>query len=148
MFGLNAEYLNAKYQRFDSAGVYIPDPVTGSANVDLTGKRMERAPTFTATLSGDYHLDLPLGVLALHGSLYHSSSVLWDPNGLIRQDAYNLVDGELSFKPQALTNLRVALYGHNLTDASFLQSYLESTYGAQVSYSAPRQYGVRIEYTF
>jgi len=58
------------------------------------------------------------------------------------------LDAELSFSPEALKGLRVVLWGKNLTNHDYLQSVLESQLVDAVSYTDPRTYGVRLEFTF
>src|SRR5262249_35825651 len=64
-----AEYLDGKYRKFPDAAVTIP---TGTGNINgvfnASGKRMTRSPKFTATLSGDYHIDTSLGRFAAYAS--------------------------------------------------------------------------------
>jgi iron complex outermembrane receptor protein len=147
----SGEFLDAKYKNYPGAAVYVLDPATGglmNVKMDLGGHTMDRAPKFSGSFSGDYHLDLEPGRFNVHASVYHSGRVLWDPNGLVYQKPYSLVDAEVGFAPEAVKGLRIVAYGKNLTNAAYLESYLETTFAAGVSYSPPRQYGVRVEYQF
>jgi outer membrane receptor protein involved in Fe transport len=47
-----------------------------------------------------------------------------------------------------MPGLRVALWGKNLTDHDYLQSTLPTGFTDATSWSPPRTYGVRAEFTF
>jgi iron complex outermembrane receptor protein len=69
-------------------------------------------------------------------------------SGRIREKAHTTLDGELSYSPTSMENLRLVLWGRNLTDEDVKQSVLTSDFGDGVSYAPPRTYGVRAEYKF
>jgi iron complex outermembrane receptor protein len=68
--------------------------------------------------------------------------------GRIRQKSYTTLDGEVSFSPAAMQNLRLVVWGRNLTDEDVEQSVLTSDFGDGVSFAPPRTFGVRAEYKF
>jgi iron complex outermembrane recepter protein len=145
------EYLVANFTSFANAAVYVPNPATGglvTAQEDLSGRPVDRAPKFSGTVSFDYNAKLQPGELDFDVSVYHSSTMLWDPNGLVRQNAYALLDAQIGFSPASSPNWRVSLYGTNLTDRARLAASLESGFAALVSYAPPRQFGVRGEFRF
>ena len=69
-------------------------------------------------------------------------------NGHIRQHRYALINAELSFTPATIPNLRVSVYGRNLTDHDYLQSTLPTFAADLTSWSPPRTYGIRADFTF
>ena len=78
----------------------------------------------------------------------YNSGFPFDVNGHIRQHRYALVNAEASFSPEALSGMRVVLWGKNLSNHNYLQSQLATIFTDLVSYQAPRTYGVRVEYKF
>jgi iron complex outermembrane receptor protein len=149
-FSASLETLDAKYGRFPSAGVYqpLPDGGLASVNLDLSGARLYRAPTFTGNLSANYQTDTSVGEFGANLSLYYSAKQKWDLQGFVVDPAYALLGAELSYSPAAMSKLRFALWGKNLTDKAHLMSLLETGVGAGVSYASPRQFGVRVEFSY
>jgi iron complex outermembrane receptor protein len=145
-------YLDAKYKRFAGAASTVRNPATGFGDlnvpIDASGLRMIRSPKFTGTLAADYQVETAAGEFGAFASLYYNDGFKWDVAGRIRQKSYTTVDGELSFAPAAMQNLRLVVWGRNLTDEDVLQSVLTSDFGDGVSYAAPRTFGVRAEYRF
>ena len=58
------------------------------------------------------------------------------------------MDAQLSFSPVTYQNLRVSLWGRNLSNELYIQGTLLTTFADGVTYSAPRTFGVRAEFEF
>jgi iron complex outermembrane receptor protein len=141
----------AKYASFAGAGVYVYDPTTGglaSASEDLSGHRMMRAARFSGNVGVNYDHRTSVGTFSAFTSWYYTSPVSWDPNGLILEGGYGILDVDLGYAPAAVPNLKVVLWGNNLTNHYRLQSALETNFAAAVTYGTPRQYGLRAELQF
>jgi iron complex outermembrane receptor protein len=145
-------YLDGKYKTFTGASSTIRNPTTGFGNlnvpIDASGLRMIRTPKFTGTLAANYEVETEMGVFGAYGSIYYNDGFKWDVGGRIREKSYTTLDGELSYSPSQMENLRLVLWGRNLTDEDVKQSVLTSDFGDGVSYAPPRTYGVRAEYEF
>ncbi|HEX7877002.1 MAG TPA: TonB-dependent receptor [Sphingobium sp.] len=146
----SASFLDAKYREFLGAANYIP---TGTGHtpstIDLSGHRMLRAPKFSGNIAANYEVETSAGQLSLFGSVYHSSSYGMEPTGRIRQGRYTTVDGEIGLRPEGIDNLRLVVWGKNLTNKAYLASALVAgTFADGGSYAEPRTYGVRAEYRF
>jgi iron complex outermembrane receptor protein len=144
-----ASYLDGKYKNFTGASSTVATGF-GDLNVpiDASGLRMIRAPKFTGTLAANYQVETEMGQFGAFASLYYNDGFKWEVSGRIREKAYTTVDAELSFSPAAMENVRLILWGRNLTDEDVKQSVLTSDFGDGVSYAPPRTYGVRAEYKF
>jgi iron complex outermembrane receptor protein len=144
-----ASYLDGKYKAFTGASSTI---ATGFGNlnrpIDASGLRMIRTPKFTGTLSANYEVETEMGQFGAYASLYYNDGFKWEVSGRIREKAHTTLDGELSYSPTSMENLRLVLWGRNLTDEDVKQSVLTSDFGDGVSYAPPRTYGVRAEYKF
>jgi iron complex outermembrane receptor protein len=149
---LNASFeeLDAKYGRFPQAGIYLAkaDGSLVSANLDLSGQPLYRAPSFTGNLNANYRRHTSIGEFGAHVSVYYSAAQRWDLEGYVVDPAYALLGSELSYSPAAFSKLRIALWGKNLTNKAHLQSLLETGVAAGVSYANPRQFGVRAEFSY
>ncbi len=158
---IGGSYVDSKYIGFTNASVYNPIPAAGCAaqfvsfpcgNIqsaeDVSGNQLERAPKFAATASIDYGYDISAGRIGMNVSGNYNSGFPFDPNGHLRQRRYALVNAELSFVPASVPGLRVALYGKNLSDHDYIQSTLPTGFSDSTSWSPPRTYGVRAEFSF
>ncbi|CAN7442857.1 TonB-dependent receptor [Phenylobacterium sp. LjRoot225] len=162
--GLGAVVLDAKYKRFANAQAFVPygtlidgvpltcaDSFPGgncSVSVDASGARMMRAPKLTLTANVDYEHQLAWGRIGASANLKYNSGFYFDPVEDIKQGRYTLLNAQLFVEPAGLRGVRLSVYGKNLTNKDYLASVLESTVSDAVSYAAPRQYGVQVEYRF
>jgi len=148
---LGASYLDGKYKRFPKAAVFVPN-ANGLGNdqvtFDASGKRILRAPKFTGTLSLNYATELEYGKINAFTSLYYNSGYFFDANNRIKQPRHTTLNAEISYEPNFLPGVRVALYGSNLTNKTYYASILESQLGDNVYYADPRTWGGRIEFKF
>lgn len=145
-------YLDAKYTSYISGNNFYglsngADPVS----VDLAGKRIPQSPKWKTTLSATYDIDLgaagtlsPMGVW-LHSSHYYTT----DYNTVLdRQDGYDKFDASLRWS-DARKKYFIEAFGANLTKEAVLYSaVIGRRERVQVSYGAPRTYGVRIGASF
>lgn len=147
-------YLDSKYVKFPNAAVFVPmSPCDTSGcyaqvSVDLSGKRMLRAPKITANFSANYELDTSVGRFGAFTSVYHTSNYGFEASNHFQQDAYTTLDGELSFVPSDLPGIRLVLWGKNLTNKAYFSQSLQSGSAVGMSYADPRTLGVRAEFKF
>jgi len=160
-FNLGVSYLDTRYTDFPAAAVYVATSATGCAaqflpfpcgntqqSQSATGNRLIYAPDWTADASVDYSHQIRAGRLGLNVSGNYDGGFFYDANNRVKQQPYVLLNAELSFAPVSAPGLRLVLWGRNLTDHNYLQSELESPLADAVSWSPPRTYGGRIEYSF
>jgi iron complex outermembrane receptor protein len=147
---LGGVYLDSKYTDYPEAGVFVPVAGGGNANVnvDASGNDLIRAPKFTGNVGVDYKMDTDVGQFEGFGSVYYNNGESLEASGRVRQKAYATVDADLSFSPAGFQNLRVSLWGRNLSNELYIQGTLLTTFADGVTYSAPRTFGVRAEYKF
>ncbi len=140
--------MDAKYTSYVSGNNFFglsngTDPVS----LDLAGKRIPQSPKFKSTVAVSYDIDLgnagkvsPLGTW-LHSSSYYTT----DRNtALDFQKAYDTFDASLRWT-DAEDRSFVEVYGNNLSNkAVLLSGVIGRNQRIQVSYNAPRTYGVRV----
>jgi iron complex outermembrane receptor protein len=148
-------YLDAHYGGGSNATIDVPQFPVGccyfpnaSVTTSIAGAQMIRAPKFTGNIAADYTHDMDIGRFTVHLAGYYNSGYPFDLANFVRQESYATMDAELSFSPSALRGLRLVLWGKNLTDATYLNSLLQSSFGDAVAYSDPRTFGIRAEYSF
>jgi iron complex outermembrane receptor protein len=147
---LGGVYLDSKYTSYPEAGVFVPVAGGGNANVniDASGNDLIRAPKFTGNVGVNYKLDTEIGQFEGFGSVYYNNGESLEASGRVRQKGYATLDAQLSFSPVTYQNLRVSLWGRNLSNELYIQGTLLTTFADGVTYSAPRTFGVRAEFEF
>jgi iron complex outermembrane receptor protein len=146
-----AAYTHARYIDFKNAPGWTTvagSPIFVAVPVDASGKKMVRAPTFTASATLSYHTDLGgERQLEIAVSPYYSSRVYFVFDNSLSQDPYVTVDASATLTLNR--NLKVGVFGRNLTDRVYkvYESQLAfSLDGAR--YATPRTYGVSLGYTY
>ncbi|MBB3941482.1 iron complex outermembrane receptor protein [Novosphingobium fluoreni] len=143
-----ASYLDAKFRKFDNAVVTVPLPNGGNNQIaiDAAGKDSIRAPKFTLNVSGTYQRDLGPGTLGLTASVFYSDKFFWDYLNRLKQPHYAIANGEISWTTPG--QLRIGIYGTNLTNKAVQSNVVTSTLGDYASYQRPRSYGVSVAQEF
>ena len=140
--------LNARYTSYISGNNFYGasggmDPVS----LNLAGKKIPQSPDFKSTLLVSYDVDLgKAGTLTPTGTWLHSGSYYTtDYNTpLDYQKAYDKFDLALRWNA-ARSSTFIEAYGENLTNqATLLSGVVGRLERIQVSYAAPRTYGVRV----
>ena len=143
--------LHATYDSFPDASVNLPAPGNaGNINfpADATGNTLERAPKWTATLSGTYAKDYEIGNVSFTGNIYHSDKIYYDFANYYYQKEYTDVGFNAAIKPAAMPGFTVSVYGKNLSNnAVILGAFIQSNASA-VSWAPPRTFGINIGYDF
>jgi iron complex outermembrane receptor protein len=143
-----AAFMNAKYTSYISGNNFFglsngTDPVS----LNLAGKSIPQSPKFKSTVAVSYDLDLgDAGTLSPMGTWLHSSSYyVTDRNTpLDFQKSYDKFDASLRWSDKNDRTF-VEIYGDNLTNrAVLLSGVIGRRQRMQVSYGAPRTYGVRV----
>ncbi|WP_317932019.1 TonB-dependent receptor [Halioxenophilus sp. WMMB6] len=142
-------YLDATYDEFPGATANEWRPQQGGnvlVDFDASGYDLIRSPEFTGFINANYQRETNIGSFNLYTSAYYNDGYNLELSGAIAQDSYTLWDAELAFTPAKLPNLRLSLWGRNLSDEAVLQSLLETPFASGVSYGPPRTFGLRIDY--
>jgi iron complex outermembrane receptor protein len=131
--------------RTDATGVPIGGNIQTFA--DVSGNDAIRAPRYTVTLGADYSLPLFSGTLTAAGNLYWSDKFYWEYLNRLQQDAYLLVNTQLSWRP-GNDAYELSLWGENLGDEEVGSNVATSTNGEYITYLPPRTFGVGFKYWF
>ncbi|MBV1918415.1 MAG: TonB-dependent receptor [Sphingomonadaceae bacterium] len=156
-------YIDAKYKKFEDTAIILPctdfanpcgtvgSPTLAGNNdkvaFDASGRRMPRAPKFTATVSANGHIPVGGGMLDLTGSLYYSSSVDYTVDGRIKQDAFAKIDARAAWSPND-SGFTFAVFGKNLTNKTTYGGTFITAVSDAIHWAAPRTYGAMVEYRF
>jgi iron complex outermembrane receptor protein len=120
---------------------------TGSFNFDATGYRLPRAPKISGSTTLTYSHPLDRGVVDASATISLSSRVYEAINHAQVQPSYAMVSAQAGYAFQN-SGLRLSVYGHNLTNETVIQGSISSSAGATKTLMAPRELGVRADYSF
>ncbi|MEA3299661.1 MAG: TonB-dependent receptor [Pseudomonadota bacterium] len=127
-------YLHAEYEDFITTD-----------GVDLSGKRLQNAPEFSATLGLDYQFPVADGV-AEASLLYRHTGEKYLQNlanpAIVKIQATDLVNANIRWTPPS-ESWSIELWANNLLDKRYIDSVTWNPgLFTQVFYQPPREYGV------
>jgi iron complex outermembrane receptor protein len=146
--------LHARYSSFPNAVILVPTPAAScpagrafcgnqNADADLTGKRLPRAPDFSANASVNYALHAGDQTVNFFANVYHSGRFYWEISNRVAQKSYTVVNGRISWNIDS-GPFSVELWGKNLTDSRY---YVSQGIGVNVDgllTARPRSWGVTL----
>jgi iron complex outermembrane receptor protein len=148
---LGVAYLDAEFTSFPRASVLVPLPGVNTGNVavaqNLDGARPLKTPKWTLSSSVNYVKDIDPGRMRLSGTYYYSTAIGLNPSNRVRRPAYSTVAAEAAFRP-AGSRFELSVWGRNLTDEKYIISTIIGNAGDGATYSMPRTFGVKVDYSF
>ena len=148
-------YIDGKYTSFPDGSGF--DPTTGlffgdgsltlSPARDFTGNAAVRTPKISYTIGPSYAMNVPGGSAEAGMDYSHNSGYFFDTQNTVRQPPYHVVNARLSYLYQPI-NLRLTLFGKNLTGANYYLNRFQTDFATNSLYAAPRTLGVRLSWEF
>jgi iron complex outermembrane receptor protein len=152
-------YTHARYDSFPNGSASLPTPTLNPVGVvtgvqqDFSGRRIARAPDFTANIGGDYTIPLSVGKVLLAANGYYTSE--YAPLAI----DYNPITGDPYYydKGYFLANMSVdyiqdhftiGAYVNNVGDQRFYILNQADGFGIKKVLSWPRTYGFRVSYSY
>ena len=139
-----ASWLDAHFSQFGGPGTgvtapgYYPDH-SGNAS----GHKTPLAPDFTVNVGGTYTIPFDNGSeLRLTGNLSHKSGFYFEPDNVLHQPAYEVVNGSIEFK--ATEHYSVELYMRNIGNKLY-NVQMNTAAPAYAVAGLPRQFGVNFK---
>jgi iron complex outermembrane receptor protein len=106
------------------------------------GAHTDVTPPFTGTLSADYLYTANWGSLRPDVSVSHNSGYYWQPNNLIKQPAYTVLNTSLTFVPPG-GKYELKVWAKNLNNATyFIAQITAGAFGYNEVQAPPRTFGV------
>lgn len=142
-------FLDSEYKDFQDYAGFERDPAGGNRSIsaDVTGNSVVRAPEFTGTLGATYTAELAnAGSLIFNAAYYYNDGFAFDPQHLVEQKAYSLVNASVTWAPKEA--YRVMAWVQNLTDEDYLGFGVASNQGTTYFDMPGRLYGARFTYNF
>ncbi|WP_340314582.1 TonB-dependent receptor [Rhizorhabdus argentea] len=149
---MGASFLpEAKYARYLGAVVYPinPDRLGGNiaSSMDASGFRLIRAPKLTGSAGLDFRTEIGGGDFEASANVTHSSAFNHEVLGRVRQSAYTLVDGQLSWSPSG-SGFQFTIWGKNLTNKAYTTGAVPTPVADAVHYAPPRELGGSVSFKF
>lgn len=145
----SAAYTHAKFRDFTNAPFVVAGGGSPQFPGNASGNSIPKAPEFQANLSATYTADLPGGSSAdfTLGGIY-SSHYFFEANNVVRQDAFGKLNASIKWtSPNKRYSVRV--FGNNLTNKAVgVYSSTLSDGTIDVTYDAPRIFGIKLEYSY
>lgn len=148
-----ATYLDSKYTDYLGAPASIPDIVNGGSipvagGIDARGNRTPLAAKLTFNLGADLTIPTSVGDVTLTADWYHNSGYFFEPDNLLRQNAYEMINAQMRWKISP--SYAVRLFGRNLANERIIAgaaSYQGPTGFGYVP-AAPRTWGIAFDFDF
>lgn len=146
------QYLHGKYNQFPGSVVATPRAAGGYSIAvgDVSGNRTILSPKSTLSASATYTVPVGADELAFTAGYYYNSGFFHEPDNLVRQPAYSLINSSLKYAMEG--GLSVIIWGNNLTNEAVAQLDGIQSFGAvgagRKNYAAPRTYGVTVRAEF
>jgi|HubBroStandDraft_6_1064221.scaffolds.fasta_scaffold33835_1 iron complex outermembrane receptor protein len=145
-------YLDSRYTDYQNAPASMPDLTTGFAvalpPINAAGHFMPLAPQWTTNLGFNYSIPSDVGPFVLTFDYYYNSGYYFEPDNLLHQGPYSLVNAQLRHDLNDHVSLR--LWGKNLNGAEYTVagSTQVGPLGYQTMPAPPRTFGVALDWKF
>lgn len=142
-------YNHGTYNSFPEAQDFIPLPGGGNAVApgDAAGKRLIRAPRYTANLGVDWTTVVADGKFGATFNFFYSDRVYYDFLNRFSQKPYSLVNGEISWT-MPNERMKFSLWTTNLTNSKVAQQIRQGALATDILYEKPRTIGIGAEFKF
>jgi iron complex outermembrane receptor protein len=134
-------------------GVTCPTPSNASAvgnttcNAQLKGFKLVRMPKWTVSIGAEYAFPLGDGELSLSGDYYFSDKYYFDPDNILAEDGYSIVNLQVAYAIRD-GDVRFRAFGRNLGDTTYFIQGSRQALGDIISVGPPRTYGVGVDFRF
>ena len=114
---------------------------------DASGFQTPTAPDFSASLGASATIPLT-EVQELRATMMasYNSGYPFETDGVLRQDAYMLLNGSVEYRPTDRWGLE--FWMKNISDTKYFQQKISTGLGATTARAAPRTYGVTVRFDY
>ena len=144
-------YLKSEYGNYSSTAYQLPMTAAGFASnevINLDGRQLIIAPEYTGSLGFNYQRMISSGLLELNGNFYYSDEFWFDFLERVNPGSYNTLAASVSLTPNFNENIKLSLFGRNLTNEEYFASSLLGPSSDAPVYMPPRMIGVSLDYNF
>jgi len=142
-------YLHATFLDFTNAPFGGPGGGIPTYPGDASGNYIPKSPRFTLNLTPDYVIQLTNGSsLHLDGTAEYNSGYYFEPDNELKQPSFVRINASARWE-SADEHYYVRLFANNLTDRAIIGYSSTLADGTRdVTYEAPRLYGISVGYKF
>lgn len=149
---LGLSYLNAEFDSFPNAQVFLPVPGGDGRNassiVNVTGKRNVRSPDWTANFAADYKFEMGNGgSIQPSFNVYYASKFYWTVDNRIKEPSHVILNASLTWNLPG-ERMSIAVWGRNITDELRFRNVSAAGQADRRAADEPALYGVRLGYKF
>lgn len=139
----------AEYTSYPDARGYTDNSGIAQNNLDFSGNRIVKTPEISGNLALAKSWFLNTGSLEVAGNMYYTDEFFNEPSNreLTVQPAYALFGAHVSYLHEPW-NLRVSLFGRNLTDQYVTRGIQPADFGDLTTIGQPRTYGLRLAWQY
>lgn len=139
----------ARYDSYPDASVTIPTGVGGNSSgvIDAKGFRLVKTPRFTGNVGLQGNFPMEFGSVNLSTNLYYTGSYAYELTRRVQQKEHVELNASIGVT-LAERHLELAVWGKNLTNATYFFSALSSNLADLVTYAPPRQIGLSAKYIY
>ncbi len=147
---LSGAYVDATFTSYPDASGFNQTTGLLQQNLDFSGNRVPQAAKFTGSLQINKTFQVSgTSSVEVGGNVYHNSGFYWTAQNVdvTKEGTYTTLGANLSwfYEPR---NLRVTVFGTNLTDERYDKQRFTSDFGTVHHQAAPVEYGMRVQTTF
>ena len=151
--GFGAQFLKTRFKSFPNATCtnFSTSAAVPYAQVtcDVTGNRLPFAPKFKFNFGASREISLGrIGSLLLSGNIAYNSGYFAEPDNIVRQDSFTLVDASAEWRPNR-PGPSIRFWVLNLTKANYYNALATvATIGVLQNPAAPRRFGATVSHGF
>jgi iron complex outermembrane recepter protein len=144
-----ASWLDAIYTDYPDGNGFDETTGLNFESRDFSGNRIARTPDFTATIGLSQTIEMRRGSFEIGGDYYYNNGFFFlaQNSDVSFEPAYAILNARVSYL-HAPWNLRVTLFGSNLTDERYNLQQFHTDFGRADALAPPISYGVRINWEF
>ncbi|MGQ0700610.1 MAG: TonB-dependent receptor [Panacagrimonas sp.] len=150
LLAASVTYLDATYDSYTNASAYSqPTGLYNFRTGDFTGNRTVRTPEWSGNLAANQITEFSHGDLEIGAGAFFSSDLFFQAqnHAISRQPSYYTVDAQLSYLHRR-SSIRVTVLGKNLSDEQYALTQFHTDAGVQEFLAPPRNFGVRLDWSF
>jgi iron complex outermembrane recepter protein len=146
------EWLHNRFTDFPNAvtSSYVLTPTGADITLfqeNAAGKVLPYSPTITYNLGADYEIPTPIGPFTVNLTDSYSSKYYGEPDNLLTQTCYSLLDTSLAWTVNDHTEIR--LFANNILNKAVASQFATLPSGYEADYpNPPRTYGVKFHLSY
>ena len=115
---------------------------------NASGNRLVQVPDLRLTGGLTYTINTSSGTFTGNADAAYTSKFYWDPDNIVSQKGYVLLNTSVSFSPAAYPHITVRAFADNLTSQKFYSFELPTAGGAGnlAAPGEPRTYGFEVSF--